>query len=52
MQNRTDMGQVEALFHGALTDTHPRDVSLPYVHEALSIVDQVVDLALEDRLEV
>ena len=46
------MRKAEAFFHRAFTDTDPRDISLSYVHEALSIVDQVVDLAFENRLEV
>ena len=44
--------KAEAFFHSAFSDTNPRDIPLADVHDALGIVDQVVDLTLENGLEV
>ena len=50
-----DVAQVpqgEAFFHGPFSDPDPGDVPLPDVHDALGVIDQVVDLPLQDGLEV
>jgi hypothetical protein len=52
VQDDTDVLERETLFDGGLADTHPGDVALADVHDALDIVDQMVNLALQDRLEV
>ena len=52
VQDRADVLQGEALFHRGLADAEPGDVPLPDVHDALGVVDQVVNLPLQDGLEV
>ncbi len=52
VQHDTDVFQGKALFHGGLADADPGDVALADVHDALDVVDQMVDLALQDGLEV
>jgi allantoin racemase len=47
-----EVAEPESLFHRLAGKPEPDDVALPDVHDALGIVDQVVDLSLEDRLEV
>ncbi len=46
------MCKAEALFYRAFSDTNPRDIPLTYMHDALGIVYQMVDLAFENGLEV
>ena len=52
MQHDADVLQRKALFDGGLADAHPGDVALTDVHDALDVVDQVVDLAFQNRLEI
>ena len=52
VQHLADVLEGEALFHRTLADAHPHDVALADVHDALDIVDQVVELTLQNRLEV
>ena len=52
MQDLADVLQPEALFHGLFADAHPGDIALADVHDALGVVDQVVNLALQDRFVV
>ena len=52
MQDDADMLEPEALFHGLFADAHPGDIALADVHDALGVVDEVVNLALQDRLVV
>ena len=52
MQNFAEVANLEALVFGGLADADPVDVTLAHVPDAFGAVDQVVDLALEDGLEV
>ena len=42
----------KTFLHRGLADADPHDVPLADMHDALDVVDQVVELALQDRLEV
>src|SRR5512139_902394 len=46
------MLQRKALLHRGFADSVPGNVALADVHNALSVIHQVVDLTLEDRLIV
>ncbi len=52
MQDLAHVADAEALVVGRPAQADPGDVALADVHDALGVVDQVVDLALEDGLEV
>ena len=52
MKNLAEVGDGKALVHSALTDSNPGDITLSDMHDALSIIDQVVNLAFENRFEV
>ena len=52
MEDIAEVAQVEALVVGGLADADPGDVALADVLDAAGAVDEVVDLALEHRLEV
>ena len=52
MENSADILQGEALFYSRFTDPDPCDVSLSDVHDALGIVDQMVDLSLQNGFKV
>jgi len=52
VQHHADVLQGKALLDGRLAQPDPGDVALADVHDALHVVDQMVDLALDDRLEV
>ena len=52
MEDLPKVRQAEALFDRLLTHAQPRDVALPDMHDALGIVDQMVDLAFQDRFVV
>ena len=46
VQDGADVFQGEALFHCGLADAVPGDIPLPDVHDALSMVNQVMYLTL------
>ena len=52
MQDDAKVFQAEALIHGRFTEAEPGNVPLRYMLYAFSAVDEVVDLALQNRLEV
>ena len=52
MQDLAEVADAEALFLRRLADAHPDDVALAHVPDAFGAVDQMVNLAFEDRLEV
>ena len=52
MQDLAVMAQAQALGKAGLGHARPDDVALAHVPDAFGAVDQVVNLALEDRLEV
>ncbi len=52
MQHRADILQRKALFDGGFADPDPGDIALADMHDALNVVDQVMDLTLDDRLEI
>ncbi len=52
MQHLADMLEGETLLHRGLADADPHDVPLADVHDALDVVDQMMELALQDRLEI
>ena len=52
MQDGSDMLQGEASVHGGGAHPDPGDVALSDVHDALGVVDQVVNLAFQDGFEV
>ena len=52
VEDLAEVLQAEALGEGRLADADPGDVALADVLDALGAVDEVVDLALEHRLEV
>jgi len=52
MQHDTDILQGKALLDSRLADTNPGDIPLADMHDALDIVDQMVNLPLHDRLKV
>jgi len=52
VQDVAVVAQPQPLGKAGLGDARPDDVALPHVPDALGAVDEVMDLALEDRLEV
>ena len=52
MNYRSDVMEPETLLYRLLRKSQPGYVPLTYVHYTLCVVDQVVYLTLEDRLEV
>ncbi len=52
VQDLAQVADLEALVLGGFADADPVDVALAHVPDAFGAVDQVVDLAFENRLEV
>jgi hypothetical protein len=52
MQHHADVFEGESLIYSSFADAYPGDVALAHVHDALDVVDQVMGLAFQDRLEV
>ncbi len=47
-----EMGEAKSLLHSPFADPYPGDVPLTDMHHSLGIVDEMVDLALENRFKV
>ena len=52
VQDDADVLQPEAFFHGLFADAQPGDVSLADVHDALGVVDEVVNLPFQNRFVI
>ena len=52
MQHGADILHGKAFVNGRFADTDPGNVALPDVHDSLNIVDQVMDLAFDDRFKI
>ncbi len=52
MKHDSDVFQGEAFFHGGLADPDPGNIPLSDVHDALNIVDEMVDLAFQNGFKI
>ena len=52
MENGPDISQGKPFLDRRFAHADPGDIPLPDVHDALSVVDQVMDLPLQDGFEI
>ena len=52
VKNNAEMFEGKALFNGSLPNPDPHDITLADMHDALDIVHQMMELALQDRLKI
>ncbi len=52
VQHRADIFQGKAFFNGRFADPDPGDIALADMHDALNVIDQMMDLTLDDRLKI